>query len=115
MVASGWRDPRGGRRALVIANTGEIDAETASHLFDRFWHRDKARSRDAGGSGLGLAITRQIVRLHHGEIHVEPAVGETWFVIGLPYRDRLRQNAKIAGACYTLACVSQVATCPIVE
>jgi len=69
---------------LVIANTGEIDAETASHLFDRFWRADEARSRDAGGSGLGLAITRQIVRLHHGEIHVEPAVGETWFVIDLP-------------------------------
>ena len=40
--------------------------------------------RDAGGSGLGLAITRQIVLLHGGAIRVEPADGETRFVIDLP-------------------------------
>jgi signal transduction histidine kinase len=69
---------------FVVANTGAINAETAAHLFDRFWRADDARSRDAGGSGLGLAITRQLVRLHQGEIHVEPADGETRFVIELP-------------------------------
>lgn len=69
---------------FIIANTGEIDAETAAHLFDRFWRADDARSRDAGGSGLGLAITRQLVRLHQGEIHVESDAGETRFVIDLP-------------------------------
>ncbi|HHW88085.1 MAG TPA: HAMP domain-containing protein [Chloroflexi bacterium] len=69
---------------FIVANTGEIDAETAAHLFDRFWRADDARSRDAGGSGLGLAITRQLVRLHQGEIHVETGDGETRFVIDLP-------------------------------
>lgn len=69
---------------FVVANTGEIDAETAAHLFDRFWRADEARSRDAGGSGLGLAITRQLVRLHQGEIRVEAGEGETRFVIELP-------------------------------
>lgn len=66
---------------FIVANTGEIDAGTAAHLFDRFWRADDARSRDAGGSGLGLAITRQLVRLHQGEIHVESNAGETRFVI----------------------------------
>lgn len=69
---------------FLVANTGEIDADTAAHLFDRFWRADDARSRDAGGSGLGLAITRQIVRLHHGEIQVASDAGETRFVIELP-------------------------------
>ncbi len=69
---------------FVVANTGVIDAETAAHLFDRFWRADDARVRDATGSGLGLAITRQIVLLHGGAIHVEPANGETRFVIDLP-------------------------------
>jgi len=74
----------GNRVRFVVANTGEIDAETATHLFDRFWRADDARSRDAGGSGLGLAITRQIVLIHGGEIHVESGGGETRFVIDLP-------------------------------
>lgn len=73
-----------GNVRFVVANTGEIDAETAAHLFDRFWRADDARSRDAGGSGLGLAITRQLVRLHQGEIRVESSAGETRFVIELP-------------------------------
>lgn len=87
--------PRGGRiqvwaRATsagvrtVVANTGEIDAASATHLFDRFWRADDVRSRDAAGSGLGLAITRQLVRLHQGEIRVESDGGETRFVIDLP-------------------------------
>ena len=71
---------------FIVANTGEIDADTAAHLFDRFWRADDARSRDAGGSGLGLAITQQIVRLHHGEIRVASGAGETHFVIDLPAR-----------------------------
>ncbi|MCB0024192.1 MAG: ATP-binding protein [Caldilinea sp.] len=76
----------GGGVRFVVANTGVIDAETAAHLFDRFWRADDARVRDAGGSGLGLAITRQIVLLHGGAIRVEPADGETRFVIDLPAR-----------------------------
>ena len=77
-------EPFSGGVRFVVANTGAIDAETAAHLFDRFWRADDARSRDAGGSGLGLAITRQLVRLHQGEIYVEVGDGATRFVIELP-------------------------------
>src|SRR5690606_29461 len=69
---------------FVVASPAVLDAETAAHRFDRSWRADDARVRDASGSGLGLAITRQIVLLHGGAIRVEPADGETRFVIDLP-------------------------------
>lgn len=67
--------------AFEVCNTGEIDAETAAHLFDRFWRADAARERDSGGSGLGLAISRQLIRLHGGDIQVISGDGWTRFRI----------------------------------
>ena len=56
-----------------------------SHVFERFYRVDKARSRATGGSGLGLAIVRAIVQRNRGEIHVESMVGEgTCFTVTFP-------------------------------
>jgi len=62
-----------------------IGREHLSHLFERFYRVDKARSRDLGGTGLGLAIVRHIVEAHGGRVAVEstPGVGST-FTIRLP-------------------------------
>ncbi len=61
-----------------------IPTEALSHLFDRFYRVDPARSHRARvGSGLGLAIALAIVENHHGQISIEssPQVGTMATVI----------------------------------
>jgi len=83
---------RGGSVRVAVAKTGAevrvsvedtgvgIDEKDLSRVFDRF-HR--ARSEDRPGSGLGLAITRDLVRLHGGEVTVNsrPGKGSTFSAI----------------------------------
>jgi signal transduction histidine kinase len=62
---------------VSVADTGEgIPAEHLSHIFERFYRVDDARSRKTGGAGLGLAIAKQMVELHGGKIWVESEVGK---------------------------------------
>ena len=79
---------------LVVADTGSgIPAESQTHLFERFYRVDKARSRASGGTGLGLAITKGIVGAHRGQIEVESEVGEgTTIRVSLP-RDESSSQA----------------------
>ncbi len=80
---------RAGRDAVLeIADTGVgIPEEDLSHVFDRFYRVDKARSRDTGGTGLGLSIVQQIVRLHAGSVTVQSEQGKgTTFTVQLPVK-----------------------------
>jgi heavy metal sensor kinase len=54
---------------LEIDDSGPgIPDEELSHIFDRFYRADKARSRTVPGTGLGLAIVRSIARVHGGSV-----------------------------------------------
>ena len=54
---------------ITVADEGPgLDADEATHAFERFWRGRNARS---GGSGLGLAIVRAIVERHGGAISAE--------------------------------------------
>lgn len=71
---------------LTVQDTGMgIPEDAVSHIFERFYRVDKARSRASGGSGLGLAIVRAIVQRNRGEIQVESTVGVgTKFTVTFP-------------------------------
>ena len=71
---------------LIVRDTGMgIPEDAVSHIFERFFRVDKARSRASGGSGLGLAIVRAIVQRNRGEILVESVVGQgTCFTVTFP-------------------------------
>lgn len=66
-----------------------IGAEDLDHIFKRFYRVDAARSENQSDSmGVGLSMVEQIIKLHHGNITVDSAVGKgTSFHLVLP-KDR---------------------------
>lgn len=63
-----------------------MDAETRTHLFDRFYQGDTSHASE--GSGLGLALCHRIVELHGGSISVESTPGKgSVFEVRLPVHD----------------------------
>jgi len=62
-----------------------IPPEHLSHLFDRFYRIDQARSKEEGGYGLGLPIAAEIARQHGASLKVssQPEEG-TSFVLVIP-------------------------------
>lgn len=93
--------PQGGRISLETAtreregqswvtftvrdNGPGIPDDELSHIFDRFYRGEKARTSGISGTGLGLPISREIVERHGGRITVETKPGEgSAFTVWLP-------------------------------
>ncbi|MEK6407312.1 MAG: ATP-binding protein [Acidobacteriota bacterium] len=71
---------------IIVSDTGiGIPADSAPHIFERFYRVDKARSRVDGGSGLGLAIARWVAEAHKGSIDLTSRPGHgSKFTVSLP-------------------------------
>ena len=71
---------------LQVRDTGMgIPEDALSHIFERFYRVDKARSRATGGSGLGLSIVRAIVLRNRGEITVDTELNKgSVFTVSFP-------------------------------
>jgi two-component system heavy metal sensor histidine kinase CusS len=71
---------------IRVRDTGRgIPAEHLSHIFDRFYRVDAARSGDDNSAGLGLSLCQSIVRGLGGNIRVESTLGEgSLFTLTLP-------------------------------
>jgi len=74
---------------IRVQDTGVgISEEALTHIFERFYRVDKARSRKSGGSGLGLSIVRILVERNKGTISVASTPGEgTSFTVTFPVFD----------------------------
>jgi signal transduction histidine kinase len=69
---------------FYVKNRGEnIPKGDLNKLFDRFYRVEKSRSESTGGSGLGLAISKNIVKLHGGDIWAECEGNEITFYVKL--------------------------------
>ena len=71
---------------IAVEDNGPgIPKEDQSHIFDRFYRVDKARSRETGGTGLGLSIVHQMVLMHGGTVSVDSEEGNgATFTVELP-------------------------------
>lgn len=73
-----FRGPKGSVCISIRDNGEGIDDATAEQIFIPFFTTRKK------GSGIGLALTKQILQLHHGDIHFTSEKGKgTEFVIVL--------------------------------
>jgi signal transduction histidine kinase len=72
---------------VEISNTGDgIAADDLSHIFDRFYRADRARTSGVrGGYGLGLSIARAIAERSGGNVTAASADGLTTFTVELPF------------------------------
>jgi len=73
------------KAVLEVADTGSgIPQEALTHIFDRFYRVDKARSRQLGGTGLGLAIVKSICVAFGGTVTAQANGSGTTFRVELP-------------------------------
>jgi two-component system, OmpR family, sensor kinase len=75
-----------GQAQLTVTDSGPgMTTDQASHVFERFYRTDRARTRARGGTGLGLSIAAALTAAHAGTITVDTQPGRgAAFQVRLP-------------------------------
>lgn len=90
--------PDQGTIFIKFSDTGiGISDSDIPKIFDRFYQATNSSSKKVLGTGIGLSLTKDLVRLHHGEIKVESELGKgSTFTLSLPIgRKHLEDNEVI--------------------
>jgi signal transduction histidine kinase/DNA-binding response OmpR family regulator/ligand-binding sensor domain-containing protein len=77
------REPGSGRPTLSVLDSGAgIPEHELPLIFERFYRAETTESPAAAGLGIGLSLVKEIVDLHHGEVHAQstPGSGSTFRV-----------------------------------
>ncbi len=76
---------------VSVADTGiGIPEKALEHIFDRFMQAGQDTDRNYGGTGLGLDISKQLSRMHGGDLTVQSTVGQgSTFSFTLPVSTEL--------------------------
>jgi len=84
-----------GSGRLTVADRGPgMTPEQASHVFERFYRTDDARTRARGGAGLGLAIAASLAAAHGGDLTVDTRPGHgAAFHLRLPRAETFQVTA----------------------
>jgi heavy metal sensor kinase len=79
----------GNTAVLEVSDDGPgIPTHALTHVFERFYRADKARSRANGGAGLGLSIVKAICTAHNADVKVSSREGRgSCFRVELPLLD----------------------------
>jgi len=74
-------------RITVNDNGAGIPEEDLPFIFDRFWRKEKSRTRTTGGTGLGLAIAKQLIEAQGGTIEARN-LSDGGLHVTIEFRDR---------------------------
>jgi signal transduction histidine kinase len=74
---------------LIVRDTGiGIADDEQPQLFDKFFRSESVRNSSVHGTGLGLGISREIARLHGGDLTVQSVEGEGTTVLVTLAKDK---------------------------
>jgi len=91
-ILIGSRQTGGGIDIEIYNDSVPLTSEQQARLFKRFSRLDTPATRGESGTGLGLFITREIIRLHGGEIRTEARKNGNAFIIDLPKTSDCKPN-----------------------
>ena len=72
--------------SISVSDNGEgIPAEHLTHVFERFYQAESARSSENKGAGLGLSIAKSLIEAQNGQIRITSQPGKgTNITVTLP-------------------------------
>lgn len=80
-------------RIDIQDNGPGIEPDEQEKVFDKFFRGSNAANSEMRGNGLGLAFTREVARMHGGEVELHSEVGEgSTFTFRLPIGGQSRSG-----------------------